>query len=71
VIKNVTFDLNVQNLFNEVYNQYFYKQVSPVNCSGAPKSVDPTGNPYGCTPQFSDAIPGEPFAAFFTVTARF
>jgi iron complex outermembrane receptor protein len=68
-MKKVTFDLNVQNLFNEVYNQYFYKQVSPVSC---PKSAkDPTGNSYGCTPQFSDAIPGQPFSVFFTVTARF
>jgi iron complex outermembrane receptor protein len=69
VVKNITFDLNIQNLFNQVYNQYFYKQVSPVSCKVSAK--DPTGNPYGCTPQFSDAIPGEPFAAFFTVTARF
>jgi iron complex outermembrane receptor protein len=69
VIKKITFDLNVQNLFNEFYYQYFYRQVSPSSCSVTAKN--PTGNPYGCTPQFSDAIPGEPFSVFFTVTARF
>jgi iron complex outermembrane receptor protein len=68
-LKKVTFDLNIQNLFNQTYYQYFYKQVSPQVC---PKSkIDPTGNPYGCAPQFSDAIPGQPFSVFFTVTARF
>ncbi len=69
VMKSITFDLNIQNLFDQRYFQYFYKQVSPVSCPVSAK--DPTGNPYGCTPQFSDDIPGEPFAAFFTVTARF
>jgi iron complex outermembrane receptor protein len=69
VMKSITFDLNIQNLFDQRYFQYFYKQVSPVSCAVSAK--DPTGNPYGCTPQFSDDIPGEPFAAFFTVTARF
>jgi hypothetical protein len=28
-------------------------------------------NNYGCTPEYADAIPGQPFSVFFTVTARF
>ncbi len=87
-IKRVTFDLNFQNLFNQHYFQYFYKQISPGGCAnagfgaGSPFS-NPNGTPgqvagrtlvrnnYSCTPQFADGIPGEPFATFFTVTARF
>jgi len=73
VLKKVTFDLNVQNLFNTNFNQYFYTQVSPANC-GTIKSGPLKGAPasnYSCTPQFGDAIPGAPFQVFFTVTARF
>ena len=68
-VKKVTFDVNIQNLFDQRYYQYYYKQVSPSACSVTP--TNPTANPYGCTPQFADAIPGEPFSIFFTVTARF
>ena len=68
-VKKITFDLNIQNLFDQRYFQYFYKQISPASCSKTPSN--PTGNPYGCTPQFADGIPGEPFSVFFTVTARF
>ncbi len=64
VMKSVTFDLNIQNLFDEHYYQYYYKQISPSNCPGSL-------GPYGCTPEFADAIPGQPFSVFFTVTARF
>jgi iron complex outermembrane receptor protein len=63
-MKSVTFDLNIQNLFNEHYYQYYYKQISPSACPG-------NLGPYGCTPEFADAIPGQPFSVFFTVTARF
>jgi iron complex outermembrane receptor protein len=71
ILKKVTFDLNIQNLFDNHYFQYFFKQISP-SSSGCPISKnDPTGNIYGCTPQFADGIPGEPFSVFFTVTARF
>ena len=69
VMKSVTFDLNIQNLFDQHYFQYYYKQVSPSSC--AKTATNPTGNPYGCTPQFADGIPGQPFSVFFTVTARF
>ena len=68
-VKKITFDLNIQNLFDQKYFQYFYKQISPASCSKT--TTNPTGNPYGCTPQFADGIPGEPFSVFFTVTARF
>jgi iron complex outermembrane receptor protein len=68
-VKYVLFDLNIQNLFNQSYFQYYYKQVSPASCKVT--ASNPTGNPYGCTPQFADGIPGQPFSVFFTVTARF
>jgi iron complex outermembrane receptor protein len=73
VLKSLKFDLNVQNLFNQFYYQYFYKQVSPASC-GTFTSGPFTGlakNNYSCTPEFADGIPGQPFSVFFTVTARF
>jgi iron complex outermembrane receptor protein len=73
VLKHVVFDLNIQNLFDQRYFQYFYKQISPNNC-GTIKSgpfIGLPANNYSCTPSYSDAIPGEPFAVTFTVTARF
>jgi iron complex outermembrane receptor protein len=72
-LKSLKFDLNVDNIFNHFYYQYFYKQISPSNC-GTFKSGPFAGNAisnYGCTPEFADALPGEPFAATFTVTAHF
>ncbi len=68
-IKRVKFDLNVQNLFNARFFQYYYKQVSPSACA-ATKS-NPVASQYNCTPEFADGIPGQPFSIFFTVTARF
>ncbi len=69
MIKNIKFDLNIQNLFNEHYFQYFYKQVSPSAC---PRTAsNPTASQYNCTPEFADGIPGQPFSVFFTVKARF
>ena len=73
VLKTVTFDLNFQNLFDQRYFQYFYKQISPSAC-GTIKSgpfVGLPANNYSCTPEYGDAIPGQPFSVFFTVTARF
>jgi len=69
VLKRLKFDLNIQNLLNKFYYQYFYKQVSPGVCS-ITKS-NPVGSNYGCTVNFADGIPGQPFSVFFTVTARF
>ncbi len=69
VLKQLDFDVNIQNLFDQRYYQYYYKQVTPSSC-GITKT-DPTGNGYGCTPEFADGIPGQPFSVFFTVKARF
>ena len=73
VVKRVVFDLNIQNLFDERFFQYYYKQISPSSC-GTIKSgplAGATANNYSCSPQFADGIPGAPFEIFFTVTARF
>jgi iron complex outermembrane recepter protein len=73
VVKYITFDLNAVNIFNRTYWQYFYKQISPANC-GTFTSGPFNGlakNNYSCTPEFADAIPGQPASVFFTVTARF
>ncbi len=73
VMKSITFDLNVANLFNEHFFQYFYKQIPPASC-GTIKSGPFAGlaaNNYSCTPEFADGIPGQPLSLFLTVTARF
>jgi iron complex outermembrane receptor protein len=78
-LKKVKFDLNLQNLFNHMYFQYFYHQISPANCSNAGNAgTVPSGiykgvplTNYSCTPEFADGIPGEPFSVIFTVSARF
>jgi iron complex outermembrane receptor protein len=73
LLKKVTFDANIQNLFDQRYFQYFYKQISPSSC-GTIKTGPLAGLPannYSCTPEFADGIPGQPFSVFFTVTARF
>jgi iron complex outermembrane receptor protein len=69
VLKSVKFDLNVQNLFNAHFYQYYFKQVSPSDCKAT--TSDPTASQYNCTPSFADAIPGQPFSVFFTVSAHF
>lgn len=72
-LKYVDFDLNVLNIFNNHYFQYFYSQVSPASCgtfTGGPFKGQKINN-YGCTPQFQDALPGEPAAITFTATAHF
>ncbi len=75
-VKKLDFDLNILNLFNHFYYQYFYTQISPSSCGTFPASAPKgyAGNPknnYSCSPLFADGLPGEPFAATFTVTARF
>ena len=72
-LKTIDFDLNVLNLFNNQYFQYFYRQVSPTTCgnfTSGPFAGQPKTS-YGCTPQFADGLPGEPFAITFTATAHF
>jgi iron complex outermembrane receptor protein len=73
VLKQITFDLNVQNLFNAHFWQYYYKQVPPAACGTFTSGpfVGLQKNNYSCTPEFADGIPGQPFSMFFTVTARF
>jgi iron complex outermembrane receptor protein len=55
--KQLKFDLNVQNLFDEKYWQYYYSQIPPVN-----------GEYYGNS--YEDGLPGAPLSVTFTVTAR-
>ena len=73
VVKYITFDLNAVNIFNRTFYQYFYKQISPANCGtfASGPFVGLQKNNYSCTPEFADAIPGQPASVFFTVTARF
>ena len=56
--KHLKFDLNIQNLFDQRYYQYYYSQIPPIN-----------GEYYCCA--YEDGLPGEPFSATFSVTARF
>jgi outer membrane receptor protein involved in Fe transport len=56
--KELKFVLNLQNIFNEKYWQYYYSQIPPVN-----------GEYYGSS--YEDGLPGEPFSATFSVTAKF
>jgi iron complex outermembrane receptor protein len=69
VLKHVKFDLNIQNLFDARFYQYYYKQVSPTACPAT--ASNPVASQYNCSPLFADAIPSQPFSVFFTVSARF
>ena len=72
-LKTISFDLNVLNLFNNQYLQYFYRQITPTSCgyfTNGPFKGQQISNE-GCTPQFASGLPGEPFALTFTATARF
>ncbi len=68
-LKSVDFDLNVQNLFDRHYFQYYYVQISPGPCPATP--ANPVASPFGCSPNFAQGIPGQPFSVFFTATAHF
>ncbi len=71
-LKKLDFDLNILNLFNNHYFAYFYNQVSPRPAgtfTSGPFVGQSTGLYTG--PTFNDGLPGEPFAATFTVTAKF
>ncbi len=57
-LKHLRFELNLQNITNERYWQYYYSQIPPVN-----------GEYLGGA--YEDGQPGMPFAATFSVTARF
>lgn len=68
-LKQLKFDLNVQNLFDQRYYQYYYVQISPGPCPATP--ANPVASPFGCSPEFAQGVPGEPFAVFLSMTARF
>ena len=74
-MKKITFDANVQNIFDQHYFQYFYKQISPSSCNPPTFQSGPfvgqTKNNYSCSPEYADGIPGQPFGVYFSVTARF
>ncbi len=75
MVKHLKFDLNILNLFDQHYYQYYYNQVTPAACptrsfAGTGGAVLPQ-SAYSCVPSFNDGLPGEPFAVTFTVTARF
>ncbi|WP_419728107.1 TonB-dependent receptor [Lichenicola sp.] len=72
-LKSLDFDLNVQNIFNQGYFQYFYNQETPASCgnfTSGPFKGKPISN-YGCSAAFNDGLPGEPAAVTFTVKAHF
>lgn len=72
-LKSLDFDLNVLNIFNQGYFQYFYNQISPASCgnfTSGPFKGKPIGN-YGCSPLFNDGLPGEPASITFTMRAHF
>ena len=71
-IKQLSFDLNVINMFNTHYFQYLYRQVAPAtqgNFTSGPFKGEPI-SPYS-GPSFANGIAGEPAAVTFTVSARF
>jgi iron complex outermembrane receptor protein len=57
-VKHLRFELNLQNLTNERYWQYYYSQIPPVN-----------GEYLGGA--YQNGLPGMPFSTTFSVTARF
>jgi len=68
-LKDMKFDLNVQNLFDQRYFQYYYVQISPGPCPATPSN--PVASPFGCGPNFAQGVPGQPFSVFLTATAHF
>ena len=72
-LKRLDFDLNVLNLFNNHYFQYYYSQLTPANCGhfkSGPFKGQQISN-YGCSPAFDDGLPGQPASITFTVGAAF
>ncbi len=72
-LKRLDFDLNVLNLFDNRYFQYFYSQLTPANCGNfksGPFKGQQISN-YGCSPAFQDALPGQPASVTFTMAAAF
>lgn len=73
-LKKLDFDLNIINLFDKHYFQYFYRQISPTAPSpstfqSGPFKGQAVSNYNGA--EFADGLPGEPFAVTFTARASF
>jgi len=63
----------VQNMFDQHYYAYYYKQISPNACgnfTSGPFKGQPISD-YGCTPEFADALSGEPASVTVTISAKF
>ncbi len=71
-LQSLDFDLNVLNIFNQSYFQYFYNQISPSSqgkfTSGPFKGQQISNYATG---GFDDGLPGEPASITFTVRAHF
>ncbi len=76
-LKTIDFDLNVLNIFDTKYFQYFYSQISPASCGKFSSSDKRPGfanqsvSNYGCSPSFADGLPGQPASITFSVRAHF
>ena len=76
-LRSLDFDLNVLNIFNQGYFQYFYNQISPASCGTFSNNDKRPGfagqkiSNYGCSPLFNDGLPGEPASITFTMRAHF
>ena len=73
-LKKLDFDLNILNLLNNHYFEYFYRQITPTapnppTFQSGPFRGQAVSNYSGAN--FADALAGEPFAATFTITAKF
>ena len=72
-VRELKFNLNVQNMFDQHYYAYYYKQISPNACgnfTSGPFKGQPISD-YGCTPEFADALSGEPASVTVTISAKF
>lgn len=78
-LRQIKFDLNVQNLFNQHFWAYYYKQISPgyQYCQDVSNETFTSGPYKGksaynyCGPEIADGIPGEPTILTFTISAKF
>ena len=71
-LQSLDFDLNVLNIFNQGYFQYFYNQITPGSggtFTSGPFKGQAMSNYSGTA--FNDALPGEPASITFTVRAHF
>jgi iron complex outermembrane receptor protein len=57
-VKHVVFDLNLQNILDRRYDEYYYSQIPDINGTYL-------------TGAYQDALPGQPFSVTFTTTVRF